>query len=1111
MKASPGNCKFTPPRLPRIVERPRLNRRLEKRQGKRVILVSGQAAQGKSTLVAAYLNRCGARTAWLHLDREDSDHVNLYYLLVHALQFAFPRLDLSGYLEHPHMTLGSMKGSLRYSQRLPSLFSALPSPVQIVLDGLDNLRSDAPAFQLIEAMATHVPDRSAIYLITRIDPPLNLERLRIQQAMLTLSNADLAFTREEIRRFFRLTLNLELTGEQIEQIDTITEGWTGGLVLIAEALHRLPEKTRPGYIAEHLPADMHQETLAFFSREIFDAQPESIRSFLVTSSVLDVIDPEILELLMDTTPVRAHIRELVRRNLFIQSIYDPERGWTYRYNQLFRAFLQSMFTSGDDARPCRKLRKAAAAFYWEKGHIETAIRYYLKAEAYAEAAAGIKKIGTDLAICGRYADLTRFVYALPPQMIRRDPWLLYLRSLTRKIGGGTRNIDDLKKCLDMFETYGDTRGSLLALAFLIETLVFFGAPPSQVQQWTQTAENRLRHLRGKPYFAYAKTVLWLQIGFGQITGGNLQKGLSACQNAYLMARRIQDVTLQINATIVSVLGLSLAGEFRRADAALEKAGHLIGGSDSPEYRTLQHIVKIDLALNKGDLDRAGRLIERTQEDIETFGLLFLYPAVIDASGLFHIYRQAFGAAEKVRKHLSDVAVLASNRHYEGLSLRLAGMLQYHGGNYPKARAFADRAEACLTEAGTESLHILQVTALKGMIHLHLAEKKAAETELEKALAYFDKTGNAIASAECHLALALVKNARGRTAAARTDLTEGLQIAAAMGYEHMPILRPLDFLEACMLAVEWELGPEADYAARLIAARLTETHGQKIGNLPSANDQRGRPKAVIAVKRMIYRTRVPMLDIRTFAGFRVLKGDHAPIRDAEWAGKRPKTLLKAILVHGARDIPKDILIDTLWPDSRPESAQKNLKVTLHRLRHILEPTMNRQFGSSYIHLKNNLVSLDRDLCRVDVEEFLGLFKKINQQWDTGRSDDLLSLCQQAENLYRGDFLPEEPYLSWAELKRNMLRENYLTVLGKMAGIYKARGDLERAAHYYRLISRTDPFQEQAHQYLMQIYSALGRKSAAVKVYENFRSFIRAEIGESPDRSTTALYRKILANG
>ena len=57
MKPVLNISKITPPRVHNILDRPRLMERFEHNTDKRVMLILGQAAQGKSTLAASYVQR----------------------------------------------------------------------------------------------------------------------------------------------------------------------------------------------------------------------------------------------------------------------------------------------------------------------------------------------------------------------------------------------------------------------------------------------------------------------------------------------------------------------------------------------------------------------------------------------------------------------------------------------------------------------------------------------------------------------------------------------------------------------------------------------------------------------------------------------------------------------------------------------------------------------------------------------------------------------------------------------------------------------------------------------------------------------------------------------
>jgi LuxR family maltose regulon positive regulatory protein len=74
--------KIAPPNLAKIIPRPRILDFFEQNIDKKLILIVGQAAQGKSTTAASWYFHNGQRpSVWINLGPEDSDPVNFFYLL----------------------------------------------------------------------------------------------------------------------------------------------------------------------------------------------------------------------------------------------------------------------------------------------------------------------------------------------------------------------------------------------------------------------------------------------------------------------------------------------------------------------------------------------------------------------------------------------------------------------------------------------------------------------------------------------------------------------------------------------------------------------------------------------------------------------------------------------------------------------------------------------------------------------------------------------------------------------------------------------------------------------------------------------------------------------
>ena len=1105
MALTPSPAKYLPPVLPRMVERCRLLERLRTGQDLRVVLTVGQPAQGKSTLIASYLAAAGMPVAWSHLDRESADAAGFFALLIHALDRAVEEIDCRPYLKALPFTLGPRQGPERWREHLSHLLARLPKPSAIVLDGIDGLGPQATALDLIADLLDGVPDGVQLHLISRQVPPFKLQRLKMRQQLLALDNEDLSFDPEEIRQFFSIQCNLQLTDDQLQRIRRYTGGWVGGLVLIGEALGRLAAHQRAAFIADGLPDLMQSDTVAYFSEEIFAAQSRPIQSFLMRTSLLDVIEPDVAARLTGLRNARGILEDLVARNVFIQALHEGAHRVSYRYNHLFRDFLQRQFRSVVDAAQQARLLRRVGESYIQRGFDGAAVDYFLRAGAFDLAAEAIKEVAVDMSIGGRDAELARWIAALPEDCRTADPWLILWHTVSRRRPGEVQYIEALETALSGFTAAEEFRGRCMALAYLIEAGVFQGADVTRLVRWLDDGEQLLKQLAARPYYVYAKALLWVQLGFGHTFGtGDLHKGLSACRNAAVLARRIGDAGLELNATIISVSALATMGEFVAAEQALARSAGQAQVGVHPEYRALHHLVQMELALYKGDLAEAGRHLDVIRHDIETFGLLFLYPVFVEAQGLLQVYQGSYVEADASSRHLSDVAVMTGNRRTEAQALRLRAQVHYYRGAFDAADRDVNRALACLAGLGGCDFNLPQARLLQGIVAWHRQDLDVSRRALEAAHDGFRQMALPIAMAESHLAQGLLANTQARHADARRHLAEGLGIVLERGYRHLVVLRPADLSAACRLALDLPIGSRVGGAHRLLAVLAPASPAVD----PAGSGRPAHPPVMMSAAA--HRSRLPRLEIVTFGGFAVMRDGRVAVTDAEWHGHQPKLLLKAIVVHGGRDVPKDILIDDLWPDTSPATALRRFKVTLHRLRLTLEPAMGKRFGWAYIHLKDNLVSLDRELCRIDVAAFHELCRHLRRIDTTDQDDAVLSLCQQARHLYRGDFLPEEPYAPWIEVKRSMLRDDYLQVLVRLVDLLDHRGQAEAAIDTLKVMARIAPTRDDIQRRLMQCYVDSGTPGLALAVYQNYHALLASDLGVAPDDTTTALYERLLAD-
>ncbi|MFC1788411.1 BTAD domain-containing putative transcriptional regulator [Thermodesulfobacteriota bacterium] len=508
-----------------------------------------------------------------------------------------------------------------------------------------------------------------------------------------------------------------------------------------------------------------------------------------------------------------------------------------------------------------------------------------------------------------------------------------------------------------------------------------------------------------------------------------------------------------------------------------------------------------------DFEKARHYYQLAQAGIEEHGLIYLYPVALMYNLMALAYLEEYEKAEEIADRLMSLALSMDNLVMQGIGLVWLGLSFYRKKDFQKCKEVMEHARKILSsdQARIETyLNIIKI--LMSEVSYHLKKHGTEERELHEAIDYFRQISSYGYLMDAHFAMSLLKYRQGNVAEAAAHLLDGFKIAEQRQYDSLWVLDRNDFVKICTLAIELEVREGMDYAAHLLCTRLALQAGPAIEQLLKHSKPKIRKKAK-QIRQAIYRAGLPRIRIKTLGGFGVLRDD-VLIENKKWQGNQPKLLLKAMIAHGSLKVSKEIIIEDIWPEGRPEAVEKNFKVTLHRLRKALETPTDKTLGSAYIHLKDKFISLDKDLCHVDADEFLSLYEKGKIKEKKGDAKEALSLYEAAAKLYQGDFLKEDLYAPWADIKRRELRKKYLDLLYKTAELYESRGASKKAIACYKKVVQSDPVAEKAYQRLMTLYSNRGMRSAALKVYEECKKALQTDLDTAPDEITTSIYKKVL---
>jgi DNA-binding SARP family transcriptional activator len=206
-----------------------------------------------------------------------------------------------------------------------------------------------------------------------------------------------------------------------------------------------------------------------------------------------------------------------------------------------------------------------------------------------------------------------------------------------------------------------------------------------------------------------------------------------------------------------------------------------------------------------------------------------------------------------------------------------------------------------------------------------------------------------------------------------------------------------------------------------------------------------------------------LDVRLLGAFE-LRVDGASVTAAEWTG-RARDLVKLLALTPELRLPRDRVVESLWPRLDPEARLANLYKAAHHARRALS-------DESAVVLREGQVMLAPEaLVQTDVDRFEA-------------TDD--------PDLYGGPLLPDDVYADWTDARRQELRTRYLEAL-------RAGGRSEELA-------AEEPGDETAQRAVIRAALAAGDRPGALRAFERLREALEG-VGLQPSVETLALHARI----
>ncbi|CAD5106186.1 LuxR C-terminal-related transcriptional regulator [Zestomonas carbonaria] len=362
--------KFAPPRIAsQAVPREHLLERLNGAQGSRLVLLTGGAGYGKTTLLAQWrqgLVREGASVAWLSLAPEDGTLAAFgAHLLGTLRQAGLPLGDeLLALLADDRED-----GARAFASVLINTIARASGRLFLIVD--DFHHAVAPRIAtMLQLLIDRAPTNLHLVLASRTQPSLLLGRLRGMGDVCEIGCGELGFSHRESLAFLKSVLGDDLEADTAHAAHDLTVGWPLGLQMLANALKGHPDRKA---ISPSLPDPSGLGD--YFAEEVLAPLPAPLIGFLRKIAILPRFNAAIAAHVTGSPDADDLLAELRTRNLFV--LPDQEEPQWYRLHPLFGAFLTRSDALAVE-RPA--LHRRASQWFEEAGRITEAVHQAILSE-----------------------------------------------------------------------------------------------------------------------------------------------------------------------------------------------------------------------------------------------------------------------------------------------------------------------------------------------------------------------------------------------------------------------------------------------------------------------------------------------------------------------------------------------------------------------------------------------------------------------------------------------------------------------------------------------------------------------------------------------------------
>ena len=1035
---------------------------------KRLTVITAPAGFGKTTAVLLSLKKQRKQVRWYRLEAEDA-RLAIFYACLFESIFGEASADLD--------CRKMLSGISNIEEEYPLINAQFCQDMSVlkhtgrlflVLDDFHFAIENKAIVETVRYFAANMPEFVSIIVTSRIETKLLTGRLALASDILSITDAELRLTKEEVEQLTRSVYKLDYSENELLDILERSEGWVAGLYMICQKGARSDD----GILHDGSIFDR-------YFREFYADLPVQKKELLAKLSIVpDFSDEEAV--LFGCDDPKGFLEWLEKSNLYVQK--TAAQTIRFRFHSLFRRELSHMLHQTLNLTELQSLFDTTAGYYEKNGNIPLAVKLYLHTGNTGKAAEVAKNQGIKEMDSGHLERLGELITELPESAIAGCPYLLLFKAVTYQNINHELCLSYSLLALKMLRNAKDV--SYLMNAFGMILVITF-----QTNHFEKLKEAS-KYLPTMKIMVHGGSALQkLLIGWacGAVADENFKRAALAfkildrrnvtdpvwnyCRlmvrgillyRTGRLAESIDNFTELLNhpvgyysdqwkitAFVSGHLAVSLAAELDKTKTVMDEFARLGEKYGSDFARGFAHRMAAFLAYQSNNLPLALEYMKKSAASFEASRSPVL--AITSMITFCFWSSEAEDAATRSKQCLAllrDMGKYDVGHGFAELCKTMTAGVLIKAGEYGQAEILL--LDSLKTSKGKHAAQNVCGTLMQ------LAELSFLNDKQEKT-AYYINTWNTL--------------------------------AGKYGYLFFWEADRLLLIRVCALSV---CKGFREYPLKIIRERLSERAAEIL--LCDPEQIAGNPAVLLSYKSEPTLSK-PKIAVKLLGKFG-LTAFGTTITDEHFKTKKIGGILKYLLMNRERPVSREVLAELFWPDSDPKAAFMSLRVALSELRKVLA-SCGLAFDSETALIqegKSGFQLCERISIYFDTDELLSLYKQYKTQGNS--ESEIAAIMEKLLTIYDGELLAGNPYDDWIMVSRERYRSIFVEVSHAATTHCLSLRDFERAESIVNRQLFLEPLDEIAFSTLLQIYLKTGRESSIGGMRRQFEKRYFEEMGESP---------------